>query len=151
FLELIPTAEMVKFCKDGSHALDGAVRLARAFTGREYVAICGDHPFFSTSDWFIGSTPMSAGVPECIGARTIKFNYNDPANVEDLFDRHPDQIACVVLEAARLEEPRAEFLSWLRDYCHRRGTLLVLDEMITGFRWHRSGAQHVYGIQPDLS
>jgi glutamate-1-semialdehyde 2,1-aminomutase len=79
FLELVPTAEMVKFCKDGSHALDGAVRLARAYTGREFVAICGDHPFFSTSDWFIGTTAMPAGIPDCTRSRTVKFAYNDPA------------------------------------------------------------------------
>jgi glutamate-1-semialdehyde 2,1-aminomutase len=151
FLELVPTADMVKFCKDGSHALDGAVRLARACTGRDFVAICGDHPFFSTSDWFIGSTPMRAGIPEWTRSRTIKFDYNNPASVAEMFSRFGGQIACVILEAARLEEPEAGFLTWLRDYCHQQGALFVLDEMITGFRWHRSGAQHVYGVQPDLS
>lgn len=151
FLELVPTADMVKFCKDGSHALDGAVRLARAYTGRDYAAICGDQPFFSTSDWFIGTTAMPAGIPECTRTRTVKFHYNDPASVERLFQQLEGKIACVVLEAARLEEPRDGFLSWLRDYCHHHGALLVFDEMITGFRWHRSGAQHVYGVQPDLS
>jgi glutamate-1-semialdehyde 2,1-aminomutase len=151
FLELVPTAEMVKFCKDGSDALDGAVRLARAYTGRPLVAICADHPFFSTSDWFIGATAMPAGIPATTRAQTVKFPYNDPAAVERLFAEHPGQIACVVLEAARLEEPRDGYLPWLLDFCHTRGALLVLDEMITGFRWHRSGAQHVYGIQPDLS
>jgi len=151
FLELVPTAEMVKFCKDGSHALDGAVRLARAYTGRDYVAICGDHPFFSTSDWFIGTTPMPGGIPQWTRSRTIRFHYNDRDSVVKLLEQYPNQIACVVLEPARLEEPRDEFLSWLRDTCHRHGALMVLDEMITGFRWHRSGAQHVYGVVPDLS
>jgi len=151
FLELVPTADMVKFCKDGSHALDGAVRLARAYTGRDYVAICGDQPFFSTSDWFIGTTPMSGGIPEWTRSRTLQFYYNNRASVEKLFDDYAGQIACVVLEAARLEEPHEGFLTWLRDLCHRHGALFVLDEMITGFRWHRSGAQHVYGVQPDLS
>jgi glutamate-1-semialdehyde 2,1-aminomutase len=151
FLELVPTADMVKFCKDGSDALDGAIRLARAHTGRDHVAICGDHPFFSTSDWFIGSTAMPGGIPEWTRSRTVKFNYNNRASVEQLFDRLDGQIACVILEPARLEEPRDGFLTWLSDYCHRRGALFVLDEMITGFRWHKSGAQHVYGVRPDLS
>jgi len=151
FLELVPTADMVKFSKDGSDALDGAVRLARAYTGRDYVAICGDHPFFSTSDWFIGSTAMPAGVPQWTRSHTLKFGYNDRGSVEQLFERFPDQIACVILEAARLEEPQDGFLPWLKDVSHRYGALFVLDEMITGFRWHVSGAQHVYGIQPDLS
>jgi glutamate-1-semialdehyde 2,1-aminomutase len=151
FLELVPTAEMVKFCKDGSDAMDGAIRLARAFTGRDYVAICGDHPFYSTADWFIGTTPMPGGVPEWIRSRTLRFAYNDRDSVERLLREHAGKIACVVLEAARLEEPRENFLHWLQETCHRHGALLVFDEMITGFRWHRSGAQHVYGVTPDLS
>jgi glutamate-1-semialdehyde 2,1-aminomutase len=151
FLELVPTAEMVKFCKDGSDAMDGAIRLARAYTGRDYVAICGDHPFYSTSDWFIGATAMPAGIPEWTRSRTVKFTYNDPESVEQLMAEHRGQIACVVLEAARLEEPRDGFLTSLQEICRREGALLIFDEMITGFRWHKSGAQHVYGVQPDLS
>jgi glutamate-1-semialdehyde 2,1-aminomutase len=151
FLELVPTAEMVKFGKHGSDALDGAVRLARAYTGRDYIAICGDHPFFSVSDWFIGSTPMPAGVPQWVRSRTITFKYNDLASVQSLFDAHPGEIACVILEPARLEEPAPGFLSSLKELCHRNGALLIFDEMITGFRWHKSGAQHVYGVTPDLS
>ncbi|AMN47434.1 glutamate-1-semialdehyde 2,1-aminomutase [Steroidobacter denitrificans] len=151
FIELVPTAEMVKFGKHGSDALDGAVRLARAHTGRDYIAICGDHPFFSVSDWFIGSTPMPAGIPQWVRSRTIKFRFNDLASVQALFDRHPDEIACVVLEPARLDEPAPGFLQSLKDLCHRNGALLIFDEMITGFRWHNSGAQHVYGVTPDLS
>jgi glutamate-1-semialdehyde 2,1-aminomutase len=151
FLELVPTAEMVKFCKDGSDAMDGAIRLARAYTGRDFIAICGDHPFYSTGDWFIGSTPMPAGIPEWTRSRTLKFAYNDRESVERLMRESGGQIACVVLEAARLEEPRDNFLSWLQETCRRHGVLLIFDEMITGFRWHKSGAQHVYGIQPDLS
>jgi glutamate-1-semialdehyde 2,1-aminomutase len=151
FLELVPTAEMVKFSKDGSDAVDGAIRLARAHTGRDYVAICADHPFFSTSDWFIGSTAMPGGIPQWVRSRTVSFHYNDRSSVEQLFDQYPGQIACVILEAARFDEPKDNFLHWLRDYCHAKGALFVLDEMITGFRWHASGAQHVYGIQPDLS
>ena len=151
FLELVNTADMVKFCKDGSTAVDAAVRLARAHTGRDKIAICGDHPFFSTSDWFIGTTGMPAGIPHWIRDTTVRFRYNDLASVEALFDAHPDQIACVILEAARTVEPAPGFLQGLKEACHRRGAILVFDEMITGFRWHRSGAQHVYGVTPDLS
>jgi len=151
FLQLVPSAEMVKFCKDGSTAVDGAVRLARASTGRDLVAICGDHPFFSTSDWFIGTTGMPGGVPRWITEHTLKFSYNDLASLERLFAAYPGQIACVILEAARIVEPTPEFLPGLQQLCRRHGALLVFDEMITGFRWHRSGAQHVYGVTPDLS
>jgi glutamate-1-semialdehyde 2,1-aminomutase len=147
----VPTAEMVKFCKDGSDAVDGAVRLARAYTGRDMVAICGDHPFFSTSDWFIGTTPMSAGIPEATRRQIVKFSYNDLEGLKALFAEHRDRIACVVMEAARTEEPRPGYLADVLAVTHSNGALLVFDEMITGFRWHLRGAQHEYGVTPDLS
>lgn len=151
FLALIDRAEMVKFCKDGSDATSGAIRLARAYTGRDLVACCADHPFFSTDDWFIGTTPMNAGIPEAVQALTLTFRYNDLDSARDLFARHPGRIAALILEAARTEEPRDGFLHRLRDLCHANGALLIIDEMITGFRWHQRGAQHVYDITPDLS
>lgn len=151
FLELVPSADMVKFGKHGSDALDGAVRLARAHTGRDYIAICSDHPFFSVSDWFIATTPMPGGTPQWVRSHTLGFHYNDLQSVRELFERHPQQIACVILEPARLDEPAPGFLASLKELCHRNGALLVFDEMITGFRWHNGGAQHVYGVTPDLS
>jgi glutamate-1-semialdehyde 2,1-aminomutase len=151
FLESVPTAEMVKFCKDGSTAVDAAVRLARAHTGFDLIAICADHPFFSTSDWFIGTTGMPGGIPAWISEATLKFRYNDLKSIERLFDENPRRIACVVLEASRTVDPLPGFLMELRTLCHKNGALLVFDEMITGFRWHRAGAQHVYGVTPDLS
>jgi glutamate-1-semialdehyde 2,1-aminomutase len=151
FLETIPGADMVKFCKDGSDATSGAIRLARAYTGRDLVAICGDHPFFSTDDWFIGTTPVNAGVPEQVRALTLSFRYNDLESARDLFARHPGRIAAVILEPARADEPRDGFLHALRELAHAHGALFVLDEMITGFRWARGGGQAVYGIDPDLS
>jgi glutamate-1-semialdehyde 2,1-aminomutase len=151
FLRLVPSAEMVKFCKDGSHAVDGAVRLARAHTARDMIAICGDHPFFSTSDWFIGTTDMAAGIPESTRGQVVKFRYHDLPSLEALFGRHPGKIACVVMEAARTEEPKPGYLAALKALAHAHGALLVFDEMITGFRWHRHGAQHLYGVTPDLS
>jgi glutamate-1-semialdehyde 2,1-aminomutase len=151
FLSIIAGAEMVKFCKDGSDATSGAVKLARAVTGRDMVAICGDHPFFSVDDWFIGSTAISAGIPECVKALTVKFRYNDLASVRELFARYPGEIACVILEAEKTEPPKEGFLSDLLDLAHRNGALFILDEMITGFRWHLGGAQKKYGLTPDLS
>jgi glutamate-1-semialdehyde 2,1-aminomutase len=151
FLEMVPGAEMVKFCKDGSTAVDGAVRLARCHTGRDMIAVCADHPFFSTSDWFIGTTGMPGGVPAWVRQQTLKFAYNDLAAVDRLFRTNEGRIACVVLEPARLEEPAPGFLEGLQDRCRRAGALLVFDEMITGFRWHNGGAQHVYGVTPDLA
>jgi len=151
FLGLIRGADMVKFTKDGSAALDGAVKLARAHTGRDMVAICGDHPFFSSSDWFIGSTGMPGGIPEWVRAHTVKFRYNSLASLEELFAAHVGKISCVVMEASKGEEPAEGYLERVHALCRQEGALFVLDEMITGFRWHLNGAQRLYGIEPDLS
>jgi glutamate-1-semialdehyde 2,1-aminomutase len=150
-LGLIPGADMVKFAKNGSDVTTAAVKLARAATGRDLVAICGDQPFFSTDDWFIGVTTMNAGVPQPIRALTVQFRFNDPASLRRLFDQHPGRIACVVLEPAWVDEPADGFLQGVRDLCTAHGTLLVFDEMITGFRWGLHGAQGIYGVTPDLS
>lgn len=151
FLEFVPNAEMVKFCKDGSDATSGALKLARAYTGRDLVAVCGNHPFFSVDDWFIGSSGMPAGVPQRTREATLKFNYNDLAALEALFDKHPGAIAAIVLEAEKEMPPAPGFFEGLRAVCNRHGAVFILDEMITGFRWHNGGAQARYGIRPDLS
>ena len=99
---------MVKFTKNGSTAVSAAVKLARAYTGRELVARCAEQPFFSFDDWFIGSTPMTRGIPlETIGL-TKSFNYNDVSSLELLIEEFPEQIACVVLEPASVECPSIE-------------------------------------------
>ena len=151
FLEFVPAAEMVKFCKDGSDAVSGALKLARASTGRDMVAVCGNHPFFAVDDWFIGSTAMPAGIPGAMRALTVKFDFNDLASLERLFDANPGRIAAVVLEAEKYTPPAPGFFTGLRELCDRYGAVFILDEMITGFRWHIGGAQARYGIEPDLS
>ena len=151
FLETVPTAEMVKFTKNGSDATTAAVRLARAVTNRPLVAICRDQPFFSTDDWFIATTPMSAGIPTPIAGLTVSFPYGDLDATEELLRRHDGQIGCLILEAATQHEPPAGYLAGLRDLADRHGCVLVFDEMITGFRWSEAGAQGLYGVVPDLS
>jgi glutamate-1-semialdehyde 2,1-aminomutase len=150
-ISLIPSAEMVKFGVNGSDATTAAVRLARAYTGRDKVAICKDHPFFSTDDWFIGTTPMAAGIPAAIRDLTVQFSYNDLDGLAQLFEEHPGQIAAVMLEAETVEAPQPGYFPGLRDLCDKYGALLILDETITGLRWHERGAQFLYDIQPDLS
>jgi glutamate-1-semialdehyde 2,1-aminomutase len=149
-VQLIPSAEMVKFGINGSDVTSAAVRLARAYTGRDLVAVCSDHPFFSTDDWFIGTTPMNAGIPEAVRRLTVSFPYNDLTAVEQLFQAQPRGIAAVVLEAETTEPPRDAYFAGLRHLCDVHGVVLILDEIITGFRWDARGAQHVYGINPDL-
>ncbi|MBK3744798.1 glutamate-1-semialdehyde 2,1-aminomutase [Paraburkholderia aspalathi] len=151
FLSIITNAEMVKFCKDGSDATSGAVRLARAYTGRDMIACCADHPFFSSDDWFIGTTKMNAGIPSTVAALTTTFRYNDLESVRRLFDDYPHRIAAIIMEPARADDPQNNFLHEAMALCHANGALFILDEMITGFRWHERGAQALYDIVPDLS
>jgi glutamate-1-semialdehyde 2,1-aminomutase len=150
-VELIDAADMVKFAKNGSDVTTAAVRLARAVTGRDLVAVCEDQPFFSTDDWFIGHTAMPAGIPQAVRDLTVGFRFNDLASVRELFDRYPNQVAALVLEPATATEPAPGYLEGLRELCTANGALLVFDEMITGFRWNLRGAQRLYGVSPDLS
>lgn len=151
FLQLVPTADMVKFGKNGSDATTAALRLARAVTGRDMVAAC-DHPFFSVDDWFIGATEMNSGIPTSAQRLTVRFSYNDAESLRRRFAENPGRIAAVFLEAATgLTEPEPGFLESVRALCDEHGALMILDEMITGFRWSPHGAQSVYGVIPDLS
>lgn len=149
-VEMINSVDMVKFTKSGSTSVTAAVKLARAYTGRELVARCAQHPFFSYDDWFIGSTELTRGIPQDTIEKTKLFSFNDIASLEALLDSHPGQIACVVLEPVTTEEPKDGFLQKVQDLCRKNGTMFVLDEMITGFRWHMKGAQYVYDVEPDL-
>ena len=151
FLSVIGGAEMVKFAKNGSDVTTAAVKLARAYTGRDLIAICGDHPFFSTDDWFIGTTEMNAGIPSVVTDLTLKFQYNDLVDLKVLFDRHPEQIACVVLEPEASTQPKPGYLQQVKDLCEQNGAVLIFDEMITGFRWDLGGAQKFHSVVPHLS
>jgi glutamate-1-semialdehyde 2,1-aminomutase len=150
-LGVINGADMVKFAKNGSDVTTAAVKLARAYTGRDLIAICSDQPFFSIDDWFIGTTEMNAGIPQAITQMTLKFSYNDLESLRKLFDQYPDQIACVMMEAETTSPPAAGYLNQVKKLCEERGAVLVFDEMITGFRWHLGGAQKLHGAVPHLS
>jgi glutamate-1-semialdehyde 2,1-aminomutase len=149
--ELIDGSDMVKFAKNGSDVTTAALKLARAYTGRDLVAICGDQPFFSVDDWFICTTVVNAGIPESITRMTLKFRYNDLAGLRQLFDQYPNQIACVVLEPETVSPPAPGYLAQVKQLCEERGAVLLLDETITGFRWHLSGAQKFHGVVAHLS
>lgn len=171
-VDLIDSVDMVKFTKNGSTAVSAAVKLARAYTGRELVARCASQPFFSYDDWFIGSTPLTRGIPQDAIEKTKMFSYNDITSLEALVAQHPGQFACVVLEPAAVECPALgadtsgccgqtvctrpyaicdnNYLQQVQALCKKHGIVFVLDEMITGFRWHIKGAQHLYGVNPDL-
>ncbi|NMO92538.1 glutamate-1-semialdehyde 2,1-aminomutase [Actinomycetospora sp. TBRC 11914] len=151
FLSLVPGAEMVKFAKNGSDATTAALRLARAVTGRDLVAVA-DQPFFSTDDWFIGATGMPGGIPVPARHEAVRFTFNDLESLQTAVAAHPGRIAAVFMEAATgLVAPDPGYLRAVRDLCTAEGIVLVFDEMITGFRWAAGGAQEVYGVVPDLS
>jgi glutamate-1-semialdehyde 2,1-aminomutase len=150
-VDLWPAAEMVKFGKNGSDVTTAATKVARAYTGRKYVAYCADHPFFSIHDWFIGCTPANGGVPDEATALTLSFRYNDLPSVERLFDQYPGQLAALILEPVKNDPPHPDFLPDLRRLCDRHGTVLIFDEMVTGVRFDLRGAHHRWGVYPDLA
>ena len=149
--ELIPCAEMVKFAKNGSDVTTAAVRLARAFTGRSLIAFPFEEPFHSVHDWFIGMTAMDAGIPGETKALSVRYHFGDAASLEALFSEYPGEIAAVMTEPAMTVDPPDGHLADVARIARENGALLIFDEMITGFRWHPSGAQAHYGVTPDLA
>ena len=150
-VDLLPAAQMVKFGKNGSDVTSAAIKLSRAYTGRKYVACCAEHPFFSINDWFIGTTPTNSGVPDEIANLTLKFPYNDIPALERLFAQFPGQIAAIILEPVKNDEPKDNYLQKLRELTHREGTVLIFDEMISGVKFDIRGAHHLRGVYPDLA
>jgi glutamate-1-semialdehyde 2,1-aminomutase len=147
-IELIPCAEMVRFGKNGSDATTAAVRLARAYTGRDRVACAGYHGWH---DWYIGSTTRHLGVPESQRRLTSTFGFNDADSLERLLREDPNGFAAIVLEPATTIGPEAGFLERVRELASRYGAVLVFDEIVTGFRIGLGGAQAHYGVVPDLA
>lgn len=156
-VDLIDSVDMVKFTKNGSTAVSAAIKLARAYTGRELVARCADHPFFSYDDWFISSTPVTLGIPKATLAQTKTFQYNNITSLIELIEQSPEAFACVVLEPSTIAHPcdsvshqGENYLHDVKRVCQKHGIVFILDEMITGFRWHMKGAQHYYNVSADL-
>jgi glutamate-1-semialdehyde 2,1-aminomutase len=150
-VELIPTADMVKFTKNGSTSVTAAIKLARAFTGRTKIIRCSQQPFLSYDDWFISSTVLTRGIPLETSKNILAFDYGDLEGLEALLKSHDNQVAALVIEAATTSHPEPNFLIHLAIMCKQYGVVFILDEMITGFRWDLHGAQNYYGISPDLS
>ncbi|CAN7157046.1 aminotransferase class III-fold pyridoxal phosphate-dependent enzyme [Paenibacillus sp. LjRoot56] len=147
-VEMIPCAEMVRFGKNGSDATSGAIRVARAYTGRDHVAVCGYHGW---QDWYIGATARNLGVPKAVSDLTHTFQYNDINSLKKLFLEYPDQIAAVILEPMNIAYPHEGFLEELKELTHQNGAVLIFDETITGFRYANGGAQELFGVTPDLA
>ena len=146
-VDIIPCAEMVRFGKNASDATTAAVRLSRAKTGRDRVAVCGYHGWH---DWYIGTTSRSAGVPESVTKLTDSFIYNDISSLDSLFDKHKKQYAAVILEPMNAQWPQRDFLENVKARCKEEGVVLIFDETVTGFRYGLSGAQGLFNVEPDL-
>ncbi len=142
---VVPNAEHVRFSKTGCDVTTAAVRLARAFTGRNNVLCCGYHGWH---DWYIGVTDRNAGIPQQTRDTTHTFSYNDIQSVIDSIDK---DTACIILEPTVFEAPKDNFLHKLKEICVQNGTLLIFDEMWTGFRLAVGGAQEYFGVKADLA
>jgi len=145
---LIPCAEMVRFGKNGSDATSGAVRAARALTGRDRIACCGYHGW---QDWYVGSTARNAGVPVAVRGLTHPFRYNDLSSLNALLDQHPNEFAGLILEPMNFEEPIPGFLEGVKELARKHGALLIFDEICSGFHFGLGGAQELFGVTPDMA
>ena len=162
-VELMPSIELVRFVSSGTEATMSAIRLARGFTGRDTI-VKFEGCYHGHSDSLLikaGSgaltlgVPTSPGVPKALAAHTVTLNYNDAAQVREVFAKIGDQVACIIVEpvAGNMScvPPAPGFLQTLRQECDRSGALLILDEVMTGFRVALGGAQSLYGVRPDLT
>ena len=145
---MVPCAEKVRFGKNGSDATSGAVRIARAFTGRDHVAVCGYHGW---QDWYIGATARNRGVPQAVRDLTHTFPFNDLPALEALLASHPGGFAAVMMEPMNISDPAPGYLQAVKELAHQHGALLIFDETITGFRFANGGAQELLGVTPDLA
>lgn len=147
-VELVPSAEMVRFGKNGTDATSAAIRLARAYTGRDHILVCG---YFGWQDWSIGSTTRNKGVPEAVSSLTHKFEFNNLNSLSSLFSQLESKVAAVILEPMNVAYPNQGYLEAVKQMAHSNGALLIFDETITGFRFSTGGAQELFGVTPDVS
>ena len=160
---LLPSLELVRLVSSGTEATMSALRLARGYTGRPKIVKfegCyhghGDSLLVKAGSGALTfGQPSSAGVPAAIAGETLVVPYNDLDRVEAAFRQHPEDIACIIVEPVagnmNLIAPEPQFLTGLRRLCDRYGAVLIFDEVMTGFRVHRQGAQGLYGVMPDLT
>ncbi len=160
--EIVPCAEMVRFCKGGGEADMVAIRIARAATSRDKVLFCGYHGWH---DWYIAANLSDAsaldknlmpnidpiGVPRGLSGTAIPFVYNDLKSLRRTLEANRGEVAAIILEAARNYLPREGFLKGVRRLATEHGAVLIFDEVVTGFRAARGGAQELYGVKPDVA
>ena len=161
--KLVPSMEQVRLNSSGTEATMSAIRTARGFTGRDKI-VKFEGCYHGHSDGLLvkaGSglltfgEPDSGGVPASVAAHTLTLEYNNTQQLKDLFTSTGDEIACVIIEPVvgnmNLIVPHMEFLQTLRELCTKHGTVLIFDEVMTGFRVALGGAQALYNIKPDMT
>lgn len=144
--EIVPCAEMVRFVKNGGDATTAAIRLARAFTGREMVLMSGYH---GMHDWSIGASENHKGVPEAVRKLTVNFIYNDLDDLECKLKQY--EAAAVILEPVQSNGPQEGYLQGVKALAHKYGALLIFDEVVSGFRYALGGGSEMFGVVPDLA
>lgn len=147
-VQIIPCAEMVRYGKNGSDATSGAIRAARAHTGRERVACCGYHGWH---DWYVGSTARNLGVPTSTRELTQTFEYNNIDSLEELLSSRPGEFAAVIMEPMNYYQPEPGFLEGVKELTRTHGAVLIFDEICTGWHYGLGGAQKMFGVIPDLA
>lgn len=144
--QIVPCAEMVRFVKNGGDATTAAIRLARAYTGRDIVLMSGYH---GMHDWSIGASANHKGVPEAVRQLTINFTYNDLADLEVKLQQY--KVAAVILEPIQSNGPEEGYLQSVKELAHKYGAILVFDEVVSGFRYALGGASEMFRVTPDLA
>ena len=147
--DIVPCAEMVKFSKTGSGSATGAVRAARAITKRDKIAYCGSGGVWH--DWFAAIISRNQGVPEFNKELIFPFDYNDIDGLEYIFEQNKNEIACVFLEPTIFDKPQNDFLKKTKKLAAENDSILIFDEIVTGFRFSNGGAQELFGIEPDIT
>tara|TARA_R110002072_G_scaffold1989_3_gene16460 strand:+ start:23380 stop:24678 length:1299 start_codon:yes stop_codon:yes gene_type:complete len=144
----IPSAQSVRFGKNGTDVTSAAVRIARAYTKKKIIITCGYHGW---QDWYIGTTSKNEGVPEEVSSLTKSFKYNDIESLKEVVTKYNGEIACLIMEPMNTDYPKEGFLEKVREICTQNKIVLIFDEMITGFRFSNGGAQELFNVTPDLS
>jgi glutamate-1-semialdehyde 2,1-aminomutase len=147
-IDLVPSAEMVRFSKNGSDATSAAIRLARAFTGRDQIIACGYHGWH---DWYIGTTSRNKGIPAPVSALTHNFQFNNIESLKNVLTLNEGKVAAVIIEPMNDTYPQPGFLEEVQTLAKKAGAVLIFDEVITGFRFSKGGAQELFNVTPDLS
>ena len=147
-IERIPSAEMVRFGKNGNDVTSAAVRIARYVTKKDHILFCGYHGW---QDWYISQSSKNGGIPDCVKELSHRFTYNDIDSLTKLIQQYKDNVACIILEPISKEWPVNNFLEKIRDLATKNNIVLIFDEVVTGFRFHKAGVQALMNVTPDLS